>query len=222
MVSSNILIQVIFFFSNSPVDIFPNLEQGNALITFFNEEVMVGGNGPFIPDEGLISVQLDSLPVGMHSLSMTLNCVKEVFTGSSNDTCDCINDETHATKEIEIIEPTYIRIDSLIFNQNINCDGANGLFCPDVYFDFAYYDIPHYVTSNYYYTEDAPIQLAFGDTIAIYPSECTVPITIYDFDQFNANDIVGSAVMNPTNMAGWTTGSHEIEDNFWIVITRLN
>lgn len=81
--------------------------------------------------------------------------------------CDCINDELYAEQLVEVIEPTYIRIDSLIFNQNLPCDGANGAFCPDVYFDWDDFDIPNFVTGNYYFPEDAPLQLSYGDTIAI-------------------------------------------------------
>lgn len=209
-------------FTNSTLTIAPNETNGLNSSSFTNVEVSIDGNTPLIPEEGSSSIQIQNLSAGSHTITMNLSCSKTILGNNSTTTCDCINEETHATREVEFIEPTLIRIDSLVFSQFLPCDGNNGTLCPDVYFDWSYYDIPNYTTFNYYSTEDSPLQLAYGDTISIYPQECIIPIKIYDADQFNDSDFLGEAEMNPTNMNNWTTGAHEIDSNFWIVITRLN
>lgn len=210
------------YFTDSETSVGPFDLPGLNSNLFTDVVVSVDGGEDITPGFGLSHVILNDISPGMHTISMTLNCTKEFYIDNQLTTYDCIDEENYGSIDVEFIEPTYIRIDTLIFDQFLPCDGANGSFCPDVHFDWEYYNLGSSTISNYYSTEDPPIQIAYGDTIAIYPSQCTIPIDIYDVDQFNDNDYLGNAEMNPTNMNGWTTGTHEIEPDFWIVITRLN
>lgn len=211
------------FFSESFGSIAPS-QSINGLIKYRDISISIDDGPSMSPDNGLNYVNVDSLDVGIHKIEMNLNCEKTLFNDTEQK-CECSGNETNAELEIEVVAPVHIVFDSIIYSKNLPCTYDFPLLpCPDTEFNFSYYgsDDLYYIKNQYNYSDNGPILAALGDTIAIYPNECTIPLSIDDDDPGNNSvDHIEDYELTPSNMGQWNTGSYQIGSYLRIVITRL-
>lgn len=209
------------FFSNSDNSV-SLIQDVDGFIENANISYTIDGGMPIVPDSGLEYITADSLAPGIHTFTANLTCEKTIFT-DEEIRCECVGDETFAELEVEIIDPVYIIFDSLIYSKNLPCTYDFPLFpCPDIKFTFSYYKVDglHHIKHQYNYPDYGPMLAALDDTIAIYPSECIIPISLDDDDN-GADDHIDDYELNPDNMGGWTTGAYQVDPYLKVVITRL-
>jgi len=185
----------------------------------FSEIDIIYNNLLVNPDSGNDFVEFLNIAPGNHHIEMNVKCTKSAF---KNHFCKCSDTEEHASIDLPSFAPSYVRIDYVIYSKELPCNFDFPLFpCPDIEYKFGYYPELYFLKYNHDFSYFGALTANINTTIAIFPSDCIIPLVINDNNDAAKPRLIEEIELNPTNMGQWNTGIYDLTDYLQIKITRL-